>query len=80
MRNPIPFMCIQYLIYLEASSSSRLVLLLSPCNAVFLQSVSFVGGKPTFTCYLDTFPFPYYILLRDVTALPRTLSNLLRQV
>ena len=48
----------------------------APC----LQSVSFVGGKPTFTCYLDTFPFPYYILLRDVTALPRMLSNLMRQV
>ena len=32
------------------------------------------------TSYLDTFPFPYYILLRDIESLPRTLANLLRQV
>ena len=44
-----------------------------------LQSVSFVGGKPCFSKYLDSFPFPYYILLRDIAALPRTLADLLRQ-
>jgi len=43
------------------------------------QSVSFAGGAPVFAKYLDTFPFPFYILLRDVQALPRTLAGLLRQ-
>eukprot|EP00271_Cylindrocystis_brebissonii_P001039 TRINITY_DN11285_c1_g4_i1.p1 TRINITY_DN11285_c1_g4~~TRINITY_DN11285_c1_g4_i1.p1 ORF type:complete len:1537 (-),score=554.30 TRINITY_DN11285_c1_g4_i1:474-4448(-) len=45
-----------------------------------MQSVSFSGGgAPKFTKYLDSFPFPYYILLKDIDALPRTLANLLRQ-
>ena len=44
-----------------------------------MQTVSFVGNKPVFSKYLDTFPFPFYILLRDIAALPRTLADLLRQ-
>lgn len=44
------------------------------------QSVSFLNGSPTFSKYLDTFPFPYYIILSNIEALPRTLSGLLRQV
>ena len=44
-----------------------------------MQTVSFVGGKPVFSRYLDGFPFPFYILLRDIAALPRTLADLLRQ-
>lgn len=44
-----------------------------------MQTVSFVGGKPEFTQYMDSFPFPFYIVLRDTAALPRTLADLLRQ-
>ncbi|KAI9201056.1 hypothetical protein LWI28_017435 [Acer negundo] len=29
--------------------------------------------------YLDSFPFPYYIVLMNIEALPRTLADLLRQ-
>ncbi len=29
--------------------------------------------------YLDSFPFPYYVVLRDIGALPATLADLLRQ-
>ncbi len=29
--------------------------------------------------YLDSFPFPYYLVLRDIAALPGTLADLLRQ-
>ncbi len=47
--------------------------------AVPPQTVSFVNGKPVFQRYLDTFPFPHYVLLRDIAALPRTLADLLRQ-
>eukprot|EP00967_Tisochrysis_lutea_P141843 scaffold261167_cov16-Tisochrysis_lutea.AAC.1 len=35
-----------------------------------MQTVSFVGGKPVFRKYMDDFPFPYYVLLRDIGALP----------
>jgi midasin len=31
-----------------------------------MQSVSFTSGKPVFTKYLDTFPFPYYTLVQDI--------------
>jgi midasin len=41
--------------------------------------VSFVGGKPVFARYMDSFPFPFYIVLRDTAALPRTLADLMRQ-
>ncbi|XP_057850180.2 midasin isoform X2 [Cryptomeria japonica] len=44
-----------------------------------VQSVSFTGGVPTFSKYLDSFPFPYYIILKSIEALPRTLADLLRQ-
>ncbi|KAF6262490.1 hypothetical protein COO60DRAFT_1699221 [Scenedesmus sp. NREL 46B-D3] len=44
-----------------------------------MQSVRFVDGKPVFERYLDSFPFPYYIVLRDIAALPATLADLLRQ-
>ncbi|KAH9296173.1 hypothetical protein KI387_039761, partial [Taxus chinensis] len=44
-----------------------------------VQSVSFTGGVPTFSKYLDSFPFPYYIILKNIEALPRTLADLLRQ-
>ena len=44
-----------------------------------LQSVAFRGGQPVFARYLDSFPFPYYVLLRDIAQLPGTLSDLVRQ-
>ncbi len=44
-----------------------------------MQTVSFQAGKPVFTKYMDAFPFPYYVLLRDIATLPRTLAGLLRQ-
>ena len=43
------------------------------------QAVSFASGGPVFAPYLDTFPFPFYIVLRDIAALPATLAALLRQ-
>lgn len=50
------------------------------CESIMdVQSVSFTGGAPQFSKYIDTFPFPYYILLKDIEALPRTLVDLLRQ-
>lgn len=29
--------------------------------------------------YMDTFPFPFYVILRDITSLPTVLSDALRQ-
>ncbi len=44
-----------------------------------IEAVSFADGRPVLRRYLDDFPFPYYVLLRDIGALPRTLADLLRQ-
>ncbi|OQS07463.1 midasin [Thraustotheca clavata] len=43
------------------------------------QSVSFVRGKVEMTPYMDNFPFPYYVIMKDTTMLPETLCNALRQ-
>ena len=34
---------------------------------------------PQFKSYLEIFPFPFYIVLRDIQTLPETVSNALRQ-
>lgn len=44
-----------------------------------VQSVSWVGGKLNVSSYLDEFPFPYYLVLRDIGALPQVLADALRQ-
>eukprot|EP00727_Mastigamoeba_balamuthi_P013922 m51a1_g9152 hypothetical protein (5493) ;mRNA; r:105121-123237 len=44
-----------------------------------LKSVSYPNGKLTVTPYIDQFPFPYYIILRDIATLPDTLAAALRQ-
>lgn len=49
------------------------------CN---LDETSMPGLHAVFLClvqYLDTFPFPFYVVLRDIAALPATLADLLRQ-
>ncbi|XP_038723701.1 midasin [Tripterygium wilfordii] len=44
-----------------------------------LEALPQADGKLKLSKYLDFFPFPYYIVLRNIEALPRTLGNLLRQ-
>lgn len=39
----------------------------------------FEGKKVTFRSYMDNFPFPFYIILRDINTLPGVLSDALRQ-
>ncbi|KAI3727341.1 hypothetical protein L1987_67154 [Smallanthus sonchifolius] len=40
---------------------------------------SFEAGKVDVVKYMDSFPFPFYVILKDIDTLPRTLSDLLRQ-
>ncbi|XP_055945739.1 midasin-like isoform X2 [Argiope bruennichi] len=45
-----------------------------------IQSTIFESkGKVTLKPYIDDFPFPFYIILRDISALPTTLGGALRQ-
>lgn len=56
------------------------IVLDNPVNSILdMQTVSFVAGKPAFAKYMDSFPFPFYIVLRDTAALPHALADLLRQ-
>lgn len=40
----------------------------------------FKEGSVKFSKYMESFPFPYYLVLRNIESLPRTLADLLRQV
>lgn len=61
------------------------ILIILDCNAsdkdsIFrTQTVSFVGGKVQTKSYFEDFPFPYYVAVRDVAALPELLADALRQ-
>ncbi len=44
-----------------------------------LRTVSYVNGKVAVSEYLESFPFPYYIILRDLKAMPEIISDALRQ-
>ncbi|KAK8465039.1 hypothetical protein PHAVU_010G134100 [Phaseolus vulgaris] len=67
----------------DVSTGNRMVAFLLLDNTqesiMDLKEASFEGGKMKFSRYMDSFPFPYYIVLRNIEALPRTLANLLRQ-
>eukprot|EP01134_Creolimax_fragrantissima_P005503 CFRG5503T1 len=43
------------------------------------KTVSYPGGMLTLTPYLETFPFPYYVVLRNINSLPDILADALRQ-
>ena len=36
-------------------------------------------GSIQFESYMDAFPFPFYLILRDINSLPMILSDALRQ-
>jgi midasin len=51
-----------------------------PKDSIFnTKSVSFVGNKVVTKSYFDDFPFPYYVALQKVEALPDVLSDALKQ-
>ena len=37
------------------------------------------GGIPEIKSYIDEFPFPFYVILRDINSLPTILCDALRQ-
>ncbi|KAL7716713.1 Midasin [Entamoeba marina] len=57
------------------------IILDNPSNESILEmkSVSFSNGAVNVDYYMDNFPFPYYILLHDLTSLPSVLAEALRQ-
>lgn len=45
-----------------------------------VQTASFIQGKVITSNFMDSFPFPYYIILREMKMLPEVLADALRQV
>jgi hypothetical protein len=43
------------------------------------RSVDMSSGKPVITAAIDSFPFPYYLIVTDLTQLPQRLADALRQ-
>lgn len=44
-----------------------------------MKEVSFVNGKPTIKHFIEEYPFPYYLVVADLAALPEILGDCLRQ-
>lgn len=44
-----------------------------------MKEVSFVNGKPKIKHFIEDYPFPYYLVVGDLTALPEILGDCLRQ-
>ncbi len=44
-----------------------------------LKSVTYPNGKIKVVEYLDNFPFPYYIILKHINAMPEIIADALRQ-
>ncbi|KAJ8774196.1 hypothetical protein K2173_009627 [Erythroxylum novogranatense] len=70
--------------FLSQKRMVAFLLLDSPDESIMNHmEASFVGeGEKRvlkFTKYLDSFPFPFYLVLRNIESLPRTLADLLRQ-
>ena len=43
------------------------------------KRIEFVGTEMKITPTLEDYPFPYYVVLNDITKLPEVLSDALRQ-
>ncbi len=48
-------------------------------SIVNMKEVTFEKGKPVVKRFIEDYPFPYYIILDDMTALPEVLGDALRQ-
>ena len=59
------------------------VILDNPRNKDSILDIKFpifrAGQLPELKSYIEQFPFPYYIVLRDINSLSETLSDSLRQ-
>ena len=48
-------------------------------SIVNMRSVEFVDGKTKMTKFIDDYPFPFYLLVKDVETLPDVLGDALKQ-
>ena len=60
---------------MDASSTSK-----RRKNSIMnMKEATFENGKPKLSHFIDDYPFPYYIVLEDMSSLPEVLGDALRQ-
>lgn len=65
---------------LSAKRMVAFLLLDSPNESIIdLKEKTFEGNEIKSSGYLDSFPFPFYVVLKNIETLPKTLADLLRQ-
>lgn len=72
-------LCVWKAVYRGLYGRPSCSLLIKSVPPSYLQSFTFNNGKLEEEMYMHSFPFPYYILVRDAKALPNTLASLLAQ-
>lgn len=72
-------LCVWRAVYSGLPVGSLRSRLIESVSLFYLQSFTFNNGKLEEEMYMHSFPFPYYILVRDAKALPNTLASLLAQ-
>ena len=48
-------------------------------SIVHMKEVSFENGKPKMKHFIEDYPFPYYMVLEDMSSLPEVLGDALKQ-
>ena len=48
-------------------------------NILSMKEVAFENGKPRVRSFMEDYPFPYYIILEDLSTLPECLGDALKQ-
>jgi midasin len=69
----------------EANAKRQLIVFIlidsqnSQDSVLELKTITYPNNKLTIQNYIDQFPFPYYIILRNIQTLPEILADALRQ-
>eukprot|EP00957_Ditylum_brightwellii_P121119 9237616-Ditylum_brightwellii.AAC.1 len=48
-------------------------------SIVNMKEVTFENGKPKVKYFIEDYPFPYYMILEEMSSLPEVLGDALRQ-
>ncbi len=72
-------MCRVLFLFLPNTNPRSVALPQAKHSILDYKTVSYPNGKLTLAPYLDSFPFPYYVVLRNIQTLPDILADALRQ-
>lgn len=76
---PVFIMLDNFVTEADVGSSSHGELVASKSSILSVQSASMENGKVVLKSYLDSFPFPYYVVVQNMQSLPSCLADSLRE-